>query len=115
MRMNKLELGLSIADTSYPSIFSGPGEVRIEFKSSQGVQRSIQFVGVPAFHWQEAEIILAQGEPWDGAFELYGTKWLEQHSAGGTIYSATGLRHLRLNFNAWGHFEVLCTTFKVNA
>lgn len=113
--MSELNFGVSIADTSYPVVVSKPGEVRIEFTSSQGVPRAIQFMGVPAFRWQEAEVQLEAAEPWDGEYELFGTEWLAKHTNGATVYSGKGLRHLRLNFNAWGHFEVLCTSFAVCA
>jgi hypothetical protein len=87
----------------------------VSCRSSMGRIMSLEFLGVAAFSWQENNDSLLPGEPWDGICELYESPWLVEHSAGRTLHSVDGLRHIRLNFNEWGRLNVLCTTFSVAA
>jgi hypothetical protein len=111
----KLSPGFSTADAGYPLLTSSPGHLQLQFTNSKGQPVSVLFEGVPAFRWQEGELPLEPGEPYDGAFELKGSAWLSQHAEGNTMHSGPGLRHLRFNFNAWGCLEVLCSSFTVRA
>jgi hypothetical protein len=45
--------------------------------------------------------------------ELFDSELLRAHPKGQTIYSPELARHLRLNFNAWGTLDVICSKFVV--
>lgn len=113
--MNNLDIGVSIADTSYPAISSEAEEVTIKFNSSLGKPVSVVFKQVPAYRWQEGELPLGEGEKWDGCCELFGTQLILNHPPGSTLYCGDSIRHLKFNFNAWDYFEVLCSSFEIHA
>jgi len=115
MQIHRLNPGFSTADAGYPSISSSPGKLNMAFNNSSSRLVLVEFSGVPAFRWQEGELPLAPGEPYDGSCELFGTEWLSQHTEGRTMNSGPQLRHLRFNFNAWGSLDVLCSSFSVRA
>jgi hypothetical protein len=115
MHMNNLDIGVSIADTSYPTVSSRAGEVTLKFNSSMGKPICLEFSQVPAFRWQEGELPLVDGERWDGCCELFGTQLILSHPEGSTLNCGEVLRHLKFNFNAWGYFEILCSSFEIHA
>ena len=109
--MQKLDLGFSIADGSYPDIKSSPGTLVVSFNTSGGNFASIQFTSVAAYAWQEADLPLGPSEPWDGACELKQSPLLSEHSAGSTMHSVGVLRHFRLRFHPWGSLDVIAINF----
>jgi len=115
MRLERLQPGFSTADTSYPELETAAGCLSVRFASSGGEPVHVLFSGVAAFSWQESNDSLLEGEPWDGACELFGSHLLSLHSYGRTLNSAPGLRHVRFNFNEWGRLDVLCTGFAAAA
>ena len=115
MRLSKLHPGFSTADTSYPEISSSPGQLSASFSSYSGNAVRVEFSGVAAFSWQEGKEALLPGEPWDGPCELFDSPLLAVHSAGATLNSVAGLRHIRFNFNEWGQLDVLCIAFAAAA
>lgn len=109
--MQKLDLGFSIADGSYPSFAGSPGLLSVAFRTSAGADASLTFSGVAAFAWQEGEVPLAADEPWDGAFELNKSHMLSAHPSGVTMNSNSPPRHLRLRFYPWGTLDVVCGSY----
>lgn len=105
--------GFSTADTSYPELASAAGTLHVRFAGSAGEAVKVGFAGVAAFTWREAaDAPLLPGERHDAVSELFDTPLLHAHPAGRTMHSSRGpLRHVRLNFNAWGSLDVLCTAF----
>ena len=111
MRAEKLHPGFSTADAGYPQVQAGAGLLIATFPNSSGQAITVRFDGVAAYRWQECMEGLAPGEPWDGTCELHESSWLAEHPPGSTMYAVEGLRHIRLNFNAWGRLDVLCKSF----
>jgi hypothetical protein len=108
MRLEPFHPGFSTADTTYPELSSSPGVLAVSFLSSSGEPVACRFAGVAAFSWREESDSLLPGERWDGSCELFESPLLAAHAPRTTLNSAPGLRHLRLNFSAWGRLEVLC-------
>jgi hypothetical protein len=111
MRLRKLQPGFSTADTSYPEFVSSAGRLSARFKSSSGQHVQVEFSAVAAFSWQENSGSLLPGEPWDGTCELFDSPLPASHPPGETLHALAELRHIRLNFNAWGRLDVLCAEF----
>ena len=109
--MQKLDLGFSIADGGYPSLVASPGSLSVAFRTSNGADASFTFSSVAAFTWQEGEVPLTVGEPWDGACELKQSQLLSAHPSGGTMNSCSLPRHLRLRFHPWGTLDVVCGSY----
>lgn len=109
--MQKLDLGFSIADGSYPELSSTPGALVAEFRTSEGASASLSFSGVAAYAWQEGEVALETGEPWDGACELHASQLLSAHPPGATMHGGAEPRHLRLRFHPWGTLDVVCASY----
>lgn len=109
--MKHLDLGFSIADGSYPELKASEGSLLVRFVTSGGKVESFQFVSVAAYSWQEGEIALAPGEPWDGACELDQSAFLASHPSGSTMHSIGVPRHFRLRFYPWGCLDVLSNSF----
>ena len=94
---------------------SSAGQLSVSYSSSSGNLVKIVFTGVPAFSWAEASDSLMPGEPPDGTCEIFGSSLLSEHPDGKTMYSLSQLRHIRLNFNAWGRLDILCMSFATAA
>ena len=109
--MQKLELGFSIADGSYPSFVASPGSLSVAFRTSTGTDASFNFSSVAAFAWQEGEVPLAVDEPWDGACELKQSQLLSAHQSGVPMQSSSPPRHIRLRFHPWGTLDVVCGSY----
>ena len=112
MRLERLHTGFSTADTSYPEFVTSSGRLSAVFNISSGDPVRVEFCGVAAFSWQENNDALSPGEPWDGSCELFESPLMALHPIGVTLHSVAGLRHIRLNFNAWGRLDVLCLEFR---
>jgi len=112
MLLEIIKLGFSTADTGYPELVSSAGMLSVRFTSSDGKLVLVHFQGVAAFSWQENNDLLLDGEPADASCEIFNSSLLELHTPGITLNSSPGLRHIRLNFNAWGRLDVLCTSFQ---
>ena len=113
--MKKLDLGFSIADGGYPSMAASPGALSVSFRTSAGADLSLAFSSVAAFTWQEGEVPIGPGEPWDGACELNQSQLLSAHPSGATMHGSSSLRHLRFRFHPWGTLDVVCGSYVVAA
>lgn len=111
--MHKLELSFSIADGRYPSLAASPGTLSLAFRTSSGADASLTFSDVAAYAWQEGEVPLADGEPWDGACELDRSALLSAHAGGRTMHGGSRPRHLRFRLHPWGTLDVVCSGYVV--
>jgi hypothetical protein len=109
--VQKLNLGFSIADGGHPSLTASPGALSVTFRTSTGADASFTFASVAAFAWQEGEVPLAAGEPWDGACELKQSPLLSAHQSGATLHGSSLPRHLRFRFHPWGTLDVVCGSY----
>lgn len=65
-RILPIDPGFSTADAEYPELRAAAGELHVSFTDWQERVVAVQFSGVCAFRWQEAEALLP-GEPYDGS------------------------------------------------
>lgn len=108
-----LNPGFSTADAEYPSFSLSPGKILLTFKDHHGQLIQVDFEGVHAIKWQEAEILLPD-EPYDGSCEILDSDWLTEHKLQDSIPNNSNYHHFRFNFNACGQFDVICTHFVFN-
>jgi hypothetical protein len=109
-----LEPGFSTADAEYPELHLNRGVLQLTFKDWREQLKRVEFTGVCAFRWQEAEELLP-GEAYDGSNEVFASEWIAQHIDQAVVSTEPQLRHLRFNFNACGQLQVLCVAFAVRA
>ncbi|MDA0137630.1 hypothetical protein [Solirubrobacter deserti] len=101
-----VDLGFSIADAEEVELAHDGDDLTVSFTDWADRRRSVTFTDTVALRWQRADDV-APGEAYDGANEIADSPWLERHRQAG---EATGEhRHLKLNFNAAGCLEVLCS------
>jgi hypothetical protein len=95
---------------------SSPGTLRIEFAEAGGRRVSVDFKDVAAFSWRERSPDGDEpDELFDATCELFESELLRAHAPGLAMHVRAPVRHLRLNFNAWGTLDVICSGFVVDA
>ncbi|MFZ5531626.1 MAG: hypothetical protein ACOY4U_11340 [Pseudomonadota bacterium] len=112
LKVEPINPGFSTADAECPEFSLKAGALQMTFEDWTGSLISVEFQGVVAFSWQE-DAQLLDGEPYDGACEIFGSDLVARHLAGFYIPKGHPARHLRFNFNACGQLEVVCESFAV--
>jgi hypothetical protein len=115
MHAKKLDAGFVVADAKYPSVTTVPGELQLTFVDYTDTEVTVQFSDVCAFRWQEGDQAMLEGEPYDGVCEVLGSDWVSEHPPQMISHVGLTVRHIRLNFNACGSLEVLCSSFARHA
>jgi hypothetical protein len=62
-----------------------------------------------AFRWQEAEYTLSDQEREDSTYEVMDSAWLRQHEDQNMTWEGSTFHHYKLNFNAAGILEMICS------
>lgn len=68
---------------------------------------------VVALRWQEADRYVDENDRYDSTFVVQNSEWLAEHERQGVLFGTDEFRHMKLNFNAAGILEVLCTRTEV--
>jgi len=66
-----------------------------------------------AVRWQEADRYIDANDRYDGTFVVRNSEWLAEHDRQRMLFGKEPFQHLKLNFNAAGILEVLCTMTSV--
>jgi hypothetical protein len=101
-----IEPGFSTADAESPEIRQEDGDVRLRFKDWQERIVEVFFADAIAHKWESIESFY-EGERNDSSYEILGSSWIAEHVQQRIIKESAGYKHYKLNFNAWGQFEVL--------
>lgn len=109
-RAEPLNGNIHTADAEDPRFTFEEGVVHLRFVDWREQEVRVRFDDVCGVRWQDA------GSPGpeprnDEAYELFDSKWMQQHRAEGAVTAEH--RHLRLCFNACGVFDVICAGFEV--
>ena len=107
MPTRPLDLGFSIADAEDVELVYRGDDLEVTFTDWRQRRRRIVFSDTIALRWQRADAT-APGEAYDGANLVVGSSWLDQHRQ--QSQASPEHRHLKLNFNAAGCLEAICTT-----
>ena len=104
-----IDLGFSVADASSPAVqFDGQA---LTVKFSEWTERTVTLkcFDVIGVRWQEAEWSVDEADRYDSTCLVENSEWLNEHHRQGVLFGDKPFRHLKLNFNAAGVLEVLCT------
>ena len=107
-----IALGFSVADASSPRLNLADQVLTVTFTDWREQSITLVCQDTVAVRWQEAERQV-DNERDDDTFVVSNSTWLAEHESRGLLWGAKPFRHLKLNFNAAGTLEVLCTTTAV--
>ena len=89
-------------------------QLTVEFLDWRDKRVAVAFADCIALRWQEAEQFLDDADRYDATVVVHDSEWLQEHDRQGhTQMGGREFRHLKLNFNAAGQLEVLCTAVEV--
>jgi hypothetical protein len=104
-----VDLGFSVADAENVTVSYADQALRVSFIDWR--EQPVLFLchDTLAFRWQEAAYILFDTERDDSPYEIVGSAWLRQHEEQGLTWEGMRFRHYKLNFNAAGILEIICS------
>ena len=108
-----VNLGFSVADAESPRLQLEGQVLLVDFVDWKEERITVRFADVIAVRWQEAEYFLDEQERFDSAHVVMDSDWLAEHARQNMTWAGSQHRHLKLNFNAAGMLEVLCTEVRV--
>jgi hypothetical protein len=106
MEAKPINLGFVIADAEDVRLAYDGQRLVASFTDWQEQPCRVTFHETVAFRWQRAEHV-GPGEAFDAANVIDGSPWLDDHRR--QAEATDEHRHLKLNFNAAGCLEVICT------
>jgi len=110
-----VNLGFTVADAESPRLQLEGQVLILGFMDWKEEQVTVRFSDVIAVRWQEAEYVIDEGERFDSTHVVHESAWLGDHERQNVTWGGAQHRHLKLNFNAAGILEVLCTEVHVEA
>lgn len=108
-----VNLGFSVADAESPRLQLERQVLVLDFADWKENQVRVRFSDVIAARWQEAEYVRDEHERFDSTHVVHESAWLAEHERQNITWDGAEHRHLKLNFNAAGILEVLCTDVHV--
>ena len=107
-----IDPGFSTADGDFPGFdYDEQQYLRFYFLDWREETVLVLFKNVIALRWQAIQELLPD-EPSDGTCEILNSEWLQAHQREGVIDIDQQFHHYRLNFNACGSFELICTHYR---
>lgn len=103
-----VDLGFTIADAAAPEFTLSGQTLRVSFENWQEQVVSFTCADVIAVRWQEAEVFVDDRDRFDSTYVIQNSTWLAAHEQQGHAV-IDGFQHFKLNFNAAGQLEFLCT------
>lgn len=115
-RTEVINLGFVVADGEAPKLTLGKQQLTMEFLDWRDSRVTVHFADCLALRWQEAERFVDEADPYDSTVLIHDSEWLREHERQGhTHMGGRQFRHLKLNFNAAGQLDVLCTSLDVES
>jgi hypothetical protein len=110
-----VDLGFSVADGERIEVAYEAQSLRVSFIDWQ--EKRVTFVcrDTLAFRWQEAEYTLSDEERNDSTYEVMDSAWLRQHVDQNMTWEGSTFQHYKLNFNAAGILEIICSKIETTA
>ncbi len=108
-RAEIIDLGFYIADGENISYSHNGDKLIFKYTDWNGQNITIAFENVIGFKCQRATFEHLPGEAFDSVHIIHNSKWLQQHIDQGETWSGKTWHHYKLNFNAAGAMEVLCS------
>ena len=114
-RTEVVDLGFVVADAEAPKLTLESQRLMVEFLDWRDRRVTVVFADCIALRWQEAERFVDDADRCDSTVMVHDSEWLQAHDRQGhTDMGGRLFRHLKLNFNAAGQLEVLCTSVEVS-
>jgi len=107
----QVDLGIQVADGENLKLSFNDTQLLVSFDDWKENQTSFRCSDVLSFRWQPIEYFHQDERP-DSTYEIINSEWIKAHDDQGMIGSAAIVRHFKLNFNAIGCLEVLCSEIK---
>ncbi len=112
-RTEIIDLGFEVADAACPRLELDGQVLTASFADWREQPLVVRFDDVIAVRSQEAEYSIDEDERFDSVHVVHDSAWLAEHVRQAATWAGSGHRHLKLNFNAAGVLEVLCTAVHV--
>ena len=106
-----LDLGIQVADGEKLKLAFDGRDILASFQDWREIETCFRCSEVISFRWQPIEYFHA-GERPDSTYEIMHSAWVQQHEDQSMIGSAQVARHFKLNFNAIGCLEIICSKIR---
>ena len=107
-----VDLGFSVADAEDIKFHFDGEHLILEFIDWQEQPISVKFENTIGYKYQLAEYWLSDEERFDSTHRVKDSEWVKIHLEQGEAWDAQKWYHYKINFNAGGIVEILCTDVK---
>ena len=107
-----VDLGFSVADAEDIKFNFDGDHLVLTFIDWRAKPVSVRFENTIGYRYQRADYWLSDNERYDATHIVQDSKWLNDHLEQGEAWRSQTWYHYKLNFNAAGIIEVLCTGIK---
>jgi hypothetical protein len=107
--LTPVDLGFSVADGEDLVVTLQRQCLTVTFVDWQETKVAFVCPDAIAVRWQEAEYVISPSERNDSVYEVLDSFWLKQHQQQGCVPEAVAFHHYKMNFNAAGVLEVICS------
>ncbi len=104
-----VNLGFSVADGEHVKTMYDGASLTVTFTNWKEDEVSFICHDTLGYRWQCAEYFISKEERSDSVYEIAESDWLRLHQEQGQTWPETVFHHFKMNFNAAGIFEVLCS------
>ena len=104
-----VDLGFSVADAEDITFKHDGADLVLEFNDWQENHISIKCENTLGFRYQAAEYEISDSERYDSCHIVHDSDWVKEHLKQGEAWENEAWYHYKLNFNAAGIIEVLCS------
>ncbi|MEJ1364541.1 MAG: hypothetical protein RPU42_05500 [Candidatus Sedimenticola sp. (ex Thyasira tokunagai)] len=104
--------GFDIADGEDVRFSFDGDKLRFEFTDWKDQKITVECQNTIGFKYQWATGEYLDEERYDSSHIIHHSKWLKQHTKEGETWEGEQWGHYKLNFNAAGVMEILCSNIK---
>ena len=104
-----IDLGFSVADAEGIKFRFDGENLYLEFTDWQEESAIVRFENTIGYRYQLAEYSTCDNESYDSVHIIKNSDWLKTHREQNEAWDDVQWYHYKLNFNAGGVIEVLCT------
>ena len=104
-----IDLGFSVADAEDIKFEFNGSDLLLKFIDWQETPIEIKCENTLGFRYQNAEYQLSESERFDSCHIVHESEWVREHLKQGEAWKGETWCHYKLNFNAAGVVEVLCS------
>ena len=104
-----IQLGFSVADAESIQFSFDGSTLTLKFKDWQEKSIEVKCENTLGFKYQRAEYFISENESYDSAHEIKNSEWVASHIKQSEVWQGESWVHYKLNFNAAGVVEVLCS------